>query len=75
MENTPGKWHGHTSAEVRYRYAQKVYDTVSLRVRKGQRETIKAAADAAGQSMAEYICAALTAYGCPVSSKVQDQEP
>ena len=75
MPDTPGKWHGHTSSAVRMRYNSKSYDQVSFRLRKGQRETIKAAADAAGQSMAEYICAALTAYGCPVSSKVQDQEP
>ena len=70
MEEAHGKWHGHTSAEVRYRYAKKVYDNVQIRLPKGQKDRIKAAADQAGQSMAEYICAALTAYGCPVSSKL-----
>ena len=73
MEEQRGKWHGHTSNEVRYRYAQKVYDSVQFRIAKGQRETIKAKADEAGQSMAEYICAALTAYGCPVSSKLTEE--
>ena len=74
MEETKGRWHGHTSGEVKYRYALKVYDSVQFRVRKGQRDRIKAAADQAGQSMAEYICAALTAYGCQVSSKIDDRE-
>lgn len=70
MEESTGKWHGHTSAAVKSRYAAKVYDKVCFNVPKGQRDKIKAAADQAGQSMAEYICAALTAYGCPVSSKL-----
>ena len=73
MEEQRGKWHGHTSNEVRYRYAQKVYDSVQFRIAKGQRDRIKDAADQAGQSMAEYICAALTAYGCPVSSKLTEE--
>ena len=73
MEEQRGKWHGHTSNEVRYRYAQKVYDSVQFRIPKGQREKIRQAAELAGQSMAEYICAALTAYGCPVSSKLTDE--
>ena len=70
---TKGKWHGHTSNEVRYRYAQKVYDSVQFRIAKGGREKIKQAADQAGQSMAEYICEALTAYGCKVTSKVEKE--
>ena len=70
MGDQAGKWHGHTSNEVRYRYAKKVYDSIQFRVPKGSRDRIKEAADEAGQSMAEYICAALTAYGCPVSSKL-----
>ena len=74
MEETKGKWHGHTSNEVKYRYAKKVYDEVKFRIPKGQRDIIRAKADEAGQSMAEYICAALTAYGCPVSSKLNTEE-
>ena len=74
MDETKGKWHGHTSNEVKYRYAKKVYDEVKFRIPKGQRDIIKAKADEAGQSMAEYICAALTAYGCPVSSKLNTEE-
>ena len=73
MEETRGKWHGNTSAAVRTRYNAKTYDTVSFRIPKGQRDRIKDAAEQAGQSMAEYICAALTAYGCPVSSKLTEE--
>ena len=72
MSDTVGKWHGHTSAAVRTRYNAKTYDQIAIRIPKGQRDRIKQAADQAGMSMAEYICAALTAYGCPVSSKLQD---
>ena len=50
----------------------KAYDRINLIVAKGYKDRIKQAADQAGQSMAEYICAALTAYGCPVSSKIQE---
>lgn len=70
MEQEHGRWHGHTSPKVQYRYTKKTFDQVAIRVVKGDRDRIKAAADHAGQSMAEYICAALTAYGCPVSSKL-----
>lgn len=73
MDEIKGKWHGNTSAAVRTRYNAKTYDTVSFRIPKGQREKIRQAAELAGQSMAEYICAALTAYGCPVSSKLTDE--
>lgn len=73
MDEIKGKWHGNTSAAVRTRYNAKTYDTVSFRIPKGQRDRIKDAADQAGQSMAEYICSALTAYGCPVSSKLTEE--
>lgn len=73
MDEIKGKWHGNTSAAVRTRYNAKTYDTVSFRIPKGQREKIRQAAELADQSMAEYICAALTAYGCPVSSKLTDE--
>ena len=72
MDNTKGKWNGHTSAEVRNRYMKKAYDRINLIVVKGQKQIIKSKADQAGQSMAEYICSALTAYGCPVSSKLTE---
>lgn len=72
MSETKGKWHGHTSAEVRNRYIAKAYDRINLIVAKGQKEIIKSKADEAGQSMAEYICSALTAYGCPVTSKLTE---
>lgn len=72
MAEEKGKWYGHTSSAVKTRYAAKVYDKVSFNVPKGQRDIIKAKADEAGQSMAEYICSALTAYGCPVTSKLTE---
>ena len=61
-------------AGVKERYNDKSYDRLAIRIIKGQRDRIKQAADQAGMSMAEYICAALTAYGCPVSSKLQDDD-
>ena len=73
MNETKGKWNGHTSASVRNRYMAKAYDRINLIVAKGHKATIKQKADEAGQSMAEYICAALTAYGCPVTSKLTDE--
>jgi len=73
MDEIKGKWHGHTSAEVRNRYISKSYDRINLIVAKGQKEIIKNAAEIAQQSMSEYICSALTAYGCPVTSKVQTE--
>ena len=74
MDEIKGKWHGNTSAAVRTRYNAKTYDTVSFRIPKGKREKIRQAADQAGQSMAEYIFSALTAYGCPVSSKLTEDQ-
>ena len=73
MEETKGKWHNHTSAEVRNRYIEKKYDRINLIVAKGGKEKIRAAANQAGQSMAEYICEALTEHGCPVTSKVEGE--
>lgn len=75
-EQIPGRWHGHTSGAVRKRYNDKTYDALNIRIAKGHRDRIKASADAAGMSMAEYICSAITAYGCPVSSRVSpDADP
>lgn len=73
MEEAKGKWNGHTSGKVKAAYAAKVYDRISFNVAKGTRDRIKAAAEMAGMSMAEYVCAALTAYGCPASSKVESK--
>lgn len=75
METEKGKWHGHTSAAVRNRYMNKAYDRINLIVVKGQKAIIKAKAEQAKQSMAEYICSALTAYGCPVSSRLPEEPP
>ena len=42
-----------------YRYYIKTYDDVSIRVRKPGRDIIKAAAAAQGESMRQYIIAAI----------------
>jgi predicted HicB family RNase H-like nuclease len=50
---------GKTSAKVHNRYIQKAYDRINLVVRKGQKERIKAAADAVGVSVNAYISKAI----------------
>lgn len=64
---------GKASTEAQNRYILKAYDRINLIVAKGCKDKIKQAADLAGQSMAEYICEALTAYGCKVTSKVEKE--
>ena len=46
---------GKTSAAVKNRYAAKAYDRIGIIVPKGQKETIEAAAKAAGESVNAYI--------------------
>lgn len=46
---------GKTSSEVKHRYNKKVYDQVLIFVPKGEKDTIKAAAQAAGESVNMYI--------------------
>jgi len=43
------------------RYEAKVYDKILLRIPKGERERIKAAADAVGESLNAYIVKAVAA--------------
>lgn len=50
-----------TSAAVHNRYIQKTYDRINLTVYKGQKEKIKAAADAVGLSVNAYISKAIAA--------------
>lgn len=53
---------GKVSQEVRERYNAKVYDRVTLRLRKEtetDKDTIQAAADAAGESLNGYIIRAI----------------
>ena len=44
-----------TSSEVKNRWNAKAYDRIELRVKKGQKDIIKAAADEAGLSLNAYI--------------------
>lgn len=46
---------GKTSSEVKNRWNAKAYDRIELRVKKGQKDAIKAAADEAGLSLNAYI--------------------
>lgn len=46
---------GKTSSTVKDRYNRKVYDALTLRLPKGQKEAVQAAADAAGESLNAYI--------------------
>ena len=50
-----------TSAAVKNRYARKAYDRVEIIVPKGQKATIAAAAQAAGESVNQYTQKALLA--------------
>lgn len=53
---------GKTSAEVKNRWNDKHYDIVRFAVPKGDKAVLQAQAEAAGQSLSEYIRAALAAY-------------
>jgi predicted HicB family RNase H-like nuclease len=46
---------GKTSATVKNRYNEKAYDRISLVVPKGQKEVIKAHAEAHGESLNRFI--------------------
>ena len=48
-----------TSSEVRDRYNRKAYDDITLRVRKGRKADIQAAAERAGMSLNAYIVRAV----------------
>lgn len=50
---------GRNSYESTKRYQDKVYERISLVVRKGERETIKAAAEARGMSVNKFILEAI----------------
>ena len=52
---------GKTSSKVKDRYNAKAYDEIKLRVPKGQKATIEAAADAVGESVNMYTQKALLA--------------
>lgn len=50
---------GKTSSEVKDRYNRKAYDTIMLRVSKGRKAIIQAAAERAGLSLNAYIVKAI----------------
>lgn len=50
---------GKTSSEVKDRYNKKAYDTIMLRVYKGRKDIIQAAAERTGLSLNAYIVKAI----------------
>lgn len=50
---------GKTSSEVKDRYNRKAYDEIKLRVYKGRKADLQAAADKAGLSLSAYIVKAV----------------
>ena len=50
---------GKTSSEVKDRYNRKAYDEIKLRVYKGRKAYLQAAADKAGLSLSAYIVKAV----------------
>lgn len=50
---------GKTSSEVKDRYNKKTYDTIMLRVYKGRKDEVQAAAERAGLSLNAYIVKAI----------------
>jgi len=50
---------GKTSSEVKDRYNKKAYDTIMLRVYKGRKDDVQAAAERAGLSLSAYIVKAI----------------
>ena len=52
---------GKTSSAVKNRYNAKAYDQLPIRIPKGQKATVQAAADKAGESVNQYTNNALLA--------------
>ncbi len=67
---------GKTSSKVKDRYNAKAYDEFKIRVPKGQKATVQAAAAAVGESVNEYMQKALlTRMGLPEwPPRAEDQE-
>lgn len=51
---------GKTSSQVKDRYNAKVYDAITFRVPKGEKETIKAHAERMGESLNGFIQRSIT---------------
>ena len=52
---------GKTSSAVKNRYNAKAYDQLPIRIPKGQKATVQAAAEAAGESVNEFVQKAILA--------------
>lgn len=72
-----GRYKGYTPAQGKatMRYKEKNLEELRISIRKGGKQALREAADAAGLSMAEYVCDAVNAKtGCKIiSSKVEKE--
>lgn len=72
------KYKGYTDAQNKatQRYKQANTENLTVTIRKGGKQALREAADAAGLSMAEYVCDAVNAKaGCKIiSSKVEKED-
>lgn len=72
------KYKGYTTAQGKatMRYKEKNLEELRISIRKGGKQALREAADAAGLSMAEYVCNAVNEKaGCKViASKVEKEE-
>ena len=55
MVETDGKRKTHTSTAVKNKWNSKAYDTLNIRVKKGQRESIKEYAASKGESLNGFV--------------------
>ena len=72
------KYKGYTTAQGKatMRYKEKNLEELRISIRKGGKQALREAAEAAGQSMAEYVCDAVNAKAGRkiISSKVEKED-
>lgn len=73
-----GRYKGYTKEQGKatMRYKEKKLEEVRISIRKGGKQALREAADAAGLSMAEYVCDAVNAKAGRkiISSKVEKED-
>ena len=73
-----GRYKGYTKeqGQASMRYKEKNLEEVRISVRKGGKQSLREVAEAAGQSMAEYVCDAVNekAGRKVISSKVEKED-
>lgn len=62
-----------TSAAAKNRYSEKAYDRIVIVVKKGEKERLRSAAEAAGMSVSRYVVEAVNGYSeSPILSLLKD---